>query len=56
MEPLRALLSPLLSKTRPMDNMALSWDIPAVRAMGTMRAMRAMRAMHANNKRDQGCC
>lgn len=30
LEPLRWLLSPLLERTRPMDNMALSWDLPAV--------------------------
>jgi hypothetical protein len=29
LSPFRRLLSPLLSKTRPMDGMALGWDLPA---------------------------
>lgn len=33
---LKRLLSPLMSKTRPMDNMALHWDLPQEDELGTM--------------------
>jgi hypothetical protein len=29
----RALLQPLLSARRPMDNMRLTWELPAVRGV-----------------------